>query len=277
MTKKTINKGPEEPLEKYHKLSIQVSLNGLSFCVLDTIGNTIPLSKRIEFGKELTPYEVLKELKSLIRSEGILDFQYTDVVVIHRNTLFSLVPKALFNPEELANYLKFNVKMLANDLVVYDEIPNYDLVNVYVPLVNLNNYIYELFGEFEFKHHGTILLDSLLNFHNKGKSPICYVHVDGNQIDLTVIENKKLLFYNSFVISSKEDFIYYLLFTLEQLKLDPESTKVRLFGTISEGDEFYEIGYEYIQNIAIFEPASDYQEQDEPDQTRVDFTVLNAL
>ncbi|MBT8320565.1 MAG: DUF3822 family protein, partial [Eudoraea sp.] len=120
MTKKRINRETEDTLEHYHKLSIQVSLNGLSFCVLDTIGNAIPLSKRIEFGKQLSPYEVLKELKSLIRSEGILDYQYSDVVVIHSNTLFSLVPKDLFNPEELANYLKFNVKMLANDLVVYD-------------------------------------------------------------------------------------------------------------------------------------------------------------
>ena len=233
MTKKKINKGPEDSVQDYYRLSIQVSLNGLSFCILDTIGNTIPLSRRIEFGKELSPYEVLKELKSLIRSEGILDYTFTDVVVIHRNTLFSLVPKALFDPDELANYLKFNVKMLANDLAVYDEISNYDLVNVYVPFVNLNNYIYDLFGEFEFKHHGTVLLDSLLNLHNKGKVPICYVHVDGDQIDITVLDHKELLFYNSFDISSKEDFIYYLLFTLEQLKLDPETVeKLRALGYV---------------------------------------------
>ncbi|MBT8178221.1 MAG: DUF3822 family protein [Eudoraea sp.] len=277
MTKKKINKGPEDSVKDYYKLSIQVSLNGLSFCILDTIGNSITLSKRIDFGKELSPYEVLKELKTLIRKEGILNYTFTDVVVIHRNTLFSLVPKALFDADELANYLKFNVKMLANDLAVYDEVSNYDLVNVYVPFVNLNNYIYELFGEFEFKHHGTVLLDSLLNLHNKGKAPICYVHVDGDQIDITVLEHKELLFYNSFYISSKEDFIYYLLFTLEQLKLDPETVKVRLFGTIEEEDDLYEIAYEYIQNIGIFMPTSDYPEQTEEDQKRVDFTVINAL
>ena len=277
MTKKKINKGPEDSIKDYYKLSIQVSLNGLSFCILDTIGNNITLSKRIDFGKELSPYEVLKKLKTLIREEGILNYTFTDVVVIHRNTLFSLVPKALFDPDELANYLKFNVKMLANDLAVYDEISNYDLVNVYVPFVNLNNYIYDLFGEFEFKHHGTVLLDSLLNLHNKGKAPICYVHVDGDQIDITVLEHKELRFYNSFYISSKEDFIYYLLFTLEQLKLDPETVKVRLFGTIQEEDDLYEIAYEYIQNIGIFMPVSDYPEQTEEDLNRVDFTVINAL
>ena len=277
MTKKKINRGSEDSFENYHKLSIQVSLNGLSFCVLDPIGNSITLSRRVEFEKELSPYEVLKELKSLIRSEGILDYQYSDVVVIHRNTLFSLVPKALFNPKELANYLKFNVKLLANDLVVYDKIPNYELVNVYVPFVNLNNYIYDLFGEFEFRHHGTVLLDSLLNLHNKGKAPICYVHVDADQIDITVVEQKKLLFFNSFRITSKEDFIYYLLFSLEQLKLDPETVKVRLFGTIEEEDERYEIAFEYIQNIGIFMPTADYPDQDETDEHRVDFTVINAL
>jgi len=273
MTKKEINNN----IENYHKLSIQVSLNGLSFCIVDTIANTIKRFKRLNFGKELSPYETLKELKQLFRDSQVSDYSFTEVVVIHRNNLFNLVPKPLFDKAELANYLKFNVKILANDLVEYDEIDSYDLVNVYVPFVNINNYIYDLFGEFEFMHHGTIMVQSLLNSHSNGNEPICYVHVADKQMDITVLTQKQLLFFNSFQFITKEDFIYYLLFTLEQLKLNTETIKLRLFGSVDMGDELYNIAYEYIQHISLFIPPSDIYSTEELEKEVVDFTVLNAL
>jgi hypothetical protein len=264
-------------IEDYHKLSIQVSLNGLSFCIVDTIANTIKDFKRLSFGKELSPYEMLNELKQLFRDSKVEDYSFSEVVVIHRNNLFSLVPKALFDPAELANYLKFNVKILANDHIEYDEITSYDMVNVYVPFVNVNNYIYDLFGEFEFMHHGTVMVQSLLNSHSNGNETICYVHVADNQMDITVLTQKQLLFFNSFPFKTKEDFIYYLLFTLEQLKLDTETIKLRLFGEVDMGDELYNISYEYIQHISLFIPPNDIYSTEELEKDTVDFTVLNAL
>ena len=273
MTKKEINNN----IENYHKLSIQVSLNGLSFCIVDTIANTIKHFKRLNFGKELSPYETQKELKQLFKESQVADYSFTEVVVIHRNNLFSLVPKPLFDKAELANYLKFNVKILANDLVEYDEIGSYDLVNVYVPFVNINNYIYDLFGEFEFMHHGTVMVQSLLNSHSNGNDPICYVHVADKQMDITVLTQKQLLFFNSFLFITKEDFIYYLLFTLEQLKLNTETIKLRLFGSIDMEDELYNIAYKYVQHISLFIPPSDIYSTEEIEKEVVDFTVLNAL
>lgn len=274
--KKTINI-PENATKDYHKLSIQVGLNGLSFCVLDTIGHKILASESLVFGKELSPYEVLKRLKGLFNEHRVQDIPFSEVVLIHRNNLFSLVPKALFDKNELANYLKFNTKILVNDHLEYDEIESYDMMNVYVPFVNINNYIYELFGEFEFMHSGTILVQTLLNTHNNGNEPVCYVHVSEQQMDITVLSPKKLLFHNSFEYHTKEDFIYYLLFTLEQLKLDTETIKLRLFGGIEEEDDIYGICYKYIQHISIYIPSNSPYHLDDMDKETIDFTVLNAL
>ncbi|WP_297795083.1 DUF3822 family protein [uncultured Eudoraea sp.] len=273
MTKKEIN----NDIEHYHKLSIQVSLNGLSFCIVDSIARKVALFKQRHFGKELSPYEIQKELKQLVRESQVEDYSFSEVVVVHRNNLFSLVPKPLFDKAELANYLKFNVKILANDLVEYDEIESYDLVNVYIPFVNINNYIFDLFGEFEFMHHGTVMVQSLLNSYSNGKEPICYVHVADKQMDIIVLKQKQLLFFNNFHFSTKEDFIYYLLFTLEQLKLNTETIKLRLFGAVDMGDELYNICYEFVQHISLFIPPSDIYSTEDIEKETVDFTVLNAL
>jgi len=266
-----------ESANDFHKLSIQVSLDGLSFCILDTVNNAIVASKQKRFGKELTPYQIQKELQELIREYRLTDYVYSAVVVIHKNPLFSLVPKDLFDEKELANYMKFNVKILTNDMMAYDEIEQQDMVNVYVPFMNINNYIYELFGAFDYLHNGTVLIQALLQGHTETREPVCFVHSAEEQMDIIVLDHKKLVYFNSFAYETKEDFIYFLLFALEQLNLDPASVRVRLFGTVEEGGPYYDICYRYIQNVSLFYPAQPVYSASSDAEESIDFTVLNAL
>ncbi len=266
----------KETIKEFNKLSIQVSLNGLSFCIVDTIGNTVLNSDSIVFEKERTPYGLQKGLVALFNKHNIPQQQFSEIIVVHRNRLFSLVPRSLFNDKEMVNYLKFNTKILANDHIAYDEVENHDIVNVYVPFVNVNNYVYELFGEFVYKHSGTVMVESLLTGQGIPKEPTCYIHVADRQMEMTVISQRKLLLYNSFDFITKEDFIYYLLFTLEQLKLDTETTKLKLFGAIEEGDSIYDICYEYVKNISIFVPSISSYPMD-LGKDAIDFTVLKTL
>ena len=261
----------------YTKLSIQISLNGLSFCVLDSISNTIIKQESTTFSEELIPFQVLKKLKEVLENNEIDKMSFSDVTIIHRNTLFSLIPKALFDEKEVANYLKFNTKILANDLIAWDEILNFDIINVYVPFVNINNYIYGLYGEFVFQHNGTVLIQSLLNNFDGGKEPVCYVHVLEQQLDIIVIANKKLLFYNSFNFSTKEDFIYYVLFVIEQLKLDAETIKLKLFGNIEEDDQLFNVCFKYVRNVSVFVPSNLSYLMDINHHKSIDFTTLSAL
>ena len=276
MTEKVEIKKTTDSTKEFNKLSIQVSLNGLSFCIVDTIGNTIISSDRIVFEKERTPYGLQKGLVTLFGKHKIEQKQFSEIIVVHRNKLFSLVPKSLFDENEMANYLKFNTKILANDHIAYDQVDNHDMVTVYVPFVNVNNYIYELFGEFTFKHSCTVMVESLLTGQNIPKEPTCYIHVADRQMEITVIAQKKLVLYNSFDFITKEDFIYYLLFTLEQLELDTDTTKLKLFGAIEEEDPIYKICYEYVKDISVMIPSiSSYPMNLEKDA--IDFTVLKTL
>ncbi|MBD0778865.1 DUF3822 family protein [Maribacter sp. ANRC-HE7] len=277
MTKKKIFNTGDIALEKFNKLSIQVSLNGLSFCVLDTISNTITKSDRQIFDRTQTPYELQENLKNLLETHEIDRATFSEVIVVHSNGLFSFVPKPLFDEKELANYLKLNAKILANDHMAYDLLENYDMVNVYVPFMNINNYVFELFGEFEYKHNGTVLVEALLNNSGNSKEPVCYTHVDGQQMSITIISQKKLLLHNSFTFTSKEDFIYYLLFTMEQLGLETETTKLKLFGSIEEDDEIFKLCYHYVKDITIFIPSVSAYPMAETTQDSIDFTVISAL
>jgi len=276
MIEKATNKQIPNSTKEFHKLSIQVNLNGLSFCIVDSISDTIISSEILTFEEERTPYGLQKGLIALFEKHQMTKKKFSEVIVVHRNKLFSLVPKPLFDKTEMPNYLKFNTKILANDHIAYDELHSYDMINVYVPFVNVNNYIYDLYGEFVFKHSGTVMVESLLSSQNNTKAPICFVHVTHKQMEVTIIAQKKLLLYNSFDFNSKEDFIYYLLFAFEQLQLDTETTKLKLFGAIEEGDAIYDICYTYVKHISIFVPSTASYPMDLSKES-IDFTVLNTL
>jgi hypothetical protein len=278
MTKKKKNNSLNIADKNFKKLSIQVSLNGLSFCVADTVSQKLIISDSVDFSEEKNPMLAKDELQKLFQKHDIEHMQFDEVIAVHRNTLFGLVPKSLFNPNHLNEYLKFNTKVLANDVLAYDEIENHELVNVYVPYTNINNYIYELFGEFDYMHNGTVLIQSLLNNQTQNQETTCFVHVNKKQLDITVLNQRKLLLYNSFKYNTKEDFAYYLLFVLEQLELDPKTVKVKLFGEIEEDDEIFQLCYNYIQNISIFEPSSSQLlKLGETSTSSIDFTLINTI
>lgn len=274
MTEETTNTTEQSLAKAYKKLSIQISLNGLSFCIVDTITNKVVLSDAISFKITTTPYLLLKELKNLLNQYKILGQDFTEVLVIHKNDLFSLVPKALFDEKELANYLKFNAKLLANDHIVFDELENQEMVSVYVPFTNVNNYVFDNFGTFEFKHGSTALIHSLQ--HQKlNPKPICYAHVAERELELLVLNKKKVVLYNQFQFRTKEDFLYYILFTFEQLHLDLENTKLKLFGKIEEGSELFDICYTYIKKVSVFIPGHTLYTFEEGMEESIDLTLLN--
>ena len=277
MTEKKTSIVQSKENNTFKKLSIQVGLNGLSFCVLDTISNKILAFEKVSFKTSSTPYLMLKELKTILNQKSDIGNDFSEVVVIHKNNMFSLVPKPLFNADELPNYLKFNAKIMANDLIAFDEIPNQEMVNVYVPYTNINNYIFDLFGEFEFKHSGTVLINKLLNQARISPDPVCYVQVAEKEMEMMVVSEKKLLFYNQFEFKTKEDFLYYLLFSLEQLQMNPEKIQLKLFGTIEEGDSIYNLCYQYIKQVSVFVPNNPSFPLDELDNEAIDFTILSTL
>ncbi|MEM9143292.1 MAG: DUF3822 family protein [Bacteroidota bacterium] len=263
--------------QDFLKLSIQVSLNGLSFCILDTIRHKVLLSDKLIFEKTLSAYDVLKKLKALFEEHALTQKEFSEVIVIHQNPLFALVPKPLFDPQELSNYVRFNARILANDHFDFDEIGSQDMVNVYVPFVNVNNYIFEVFGEFVFKHIGTVLISSLLHSKINGKLPVCYVHITGKTMDLVILKEKRFLLYNTFSYATKTDFLYFILFALEQLDIDTENVILRLFGAIEEGDDRYELCLRYIRQVSIFVPSGTSHPFINEESRNIDFALLNSL
>ena len=241
-------------------LSIQLSLNGFSFCVLDKTYGLIQKLVHHPFKEPASgPEDLLKRTQEIFDKEKLLQHKYGSVNVTHVNELSSLVPKAFFDESKLKDYIRYSSKTFDNDYIVWDEIENHDLINVYIPFVNVNNFLLERFGSFEYKHFSTVLLTNLLSTYRFSEHPHLFVHLDKNRMYVVGISDNKLQLYNSFPFKTREDFLYYLLFAAEQLGMDPESFELVLSGDIDKNSELYDIAFTYVRKIGLIENRFKYE------------------
>ena len=243
--KKTINKNIEVTSKR--KLSIQFSLDGFSFCTTNTHNEVIEFSSYTFSKTKNSPELVLEKLQDIFKKEKSLQYDFETVTVIHQNNLNTLVPNEYFKKDALKSYLKYSIKTIASDLITFDELDFMNSKNVYVPYVNINNFLFQNFGEFEYKHYSSVMLEKLFSIATN--DICCYIHVSKSTFDIVIIKNSNLQFFNIFEYKTKEDFMYYVLFTLEQLDLSTEETLVSILGDMEEDSDLFRLMYTYIRNI----------------------------
>lgn len=259
----------------YKKLNIQVSLHGLSFACFDTITNKITALEKIpidKFEKNTTIEELFDD--AFLKYEE-LKAGYDQILVIHSNNLSTFVPIPLFDEEYIGSYLQFNTKVFETDFFAFDTLENYQMNNVYIPYVNMNNFFIDQFGTFDYKHANSVLVEKILDLSKNSYEHKMFVHVSESHFEIVVIHNQKLELYNSFEYKTPEDFLYYILFTAEQLHLNPENFPLEFLGAIDEEHSLYKIAYKYIRNISLLEINTNNSSYNEA-QLREHYILINA-
>ena len=214
--------------ESFQKLYIQVSLQNFSYCVKNQVNNQVIQFKSFV----LDPYKTIEQqLDVFFDKEEALQTSFNDVMVLHDNNLNTFVPTALFDEAALGSYLQYNTKVFPTDYFDFDSLTQQQMKNIYVPYVAFNNYF--------------------INKSVNNDSVEFFVHVAENHFEIVLLQNKKLLFFNSYEYQTQEDFIYYILFVFEQLQLNTQTQNVKLYGNITPESDLYQIAYKFIRNVEV--------------------------
>lgn len=254
------------PNHNHKMLSVQVSLNGLSFLIAKDENEELSFIEE-RWTHSTTPDELLIALEKLFLRLP-REYSFSKIKVIYSTPVHTVIPSDFFDESKGSEYLKFNSKILVNDYVAHDQLDAQNLTVLYVPYMNINNAIFEKLGSFDYYHAITLLLDVFSKKHDPRKTEI-FIHVRESFFDCIILKQNRLELCNSFPYSSPEDFLYYLLFAMEQLNLNPEEIPVFFCGTISEGDDLFSLAYDYIRNIIFLDTA-------EP-ESKIPFLLKNSL
>ena len=232
-------------------MTIQYSLDGLSFVVFDTAENKFIALKHYHFSEKNISLETsLSELQEK-ESWKLEDFKLVNILI--DNNFNTFIPNDLYQEETKENYLSLlNIK-LSN--IMTDSIVEHNIVNVY----SINENINFLNDNIKIYHSSSILIKKLIKeFSSRNQETRAFVNVKNNSYELIIINNDKLVFHNYFNFNTKEDFLYFILFTFDQLNIDNESIPLYFLGFIEEKSPIVELCSRYIRNIRFFNRNNDF-------------------
>ncbi len=232
----------------YH-LSIQSSLNGFSFCILDTVNNKYVLFRHKQFD-DLPEHIYYEQLEEIVKKEELLDYSYKSSAFLNQTRKATLVPSVFFNKDNVKNYFEFNHQLDNLDELHYQYIP---LINAYVVFA-VHNYVAisltSRIKNVEFFHQSTPLLKRIEEVpDSRSKDKQVLIDVNRSFFDVLAMDGEKLLFYNSFQYRSAYDLLYFVLYVYNQLNLKSEEVPLIISGELQRNSEYTNLLKEYIGKI----------------------------
>lgn len=238
-------------IEPSNFLKIKISPSNITLVLLKHLTGELIDYFSFSF-EELIPEEKLSiKLRSIIKDCNINKSNIISVEVFFNNKLSCIIPETLFDEKHGLDYLKYNAKLLKNDITSYDNIEEIDAVNVYLPYTNVNNFLIENYGAFNYYHYSTLFIKKILKLNtSKGKTNL-YINFDINYFQISIIKNNDLVYFNTFNFNSPEDALYYILYNIKQNKINTSKSNTVFFGKIKPNDKYYKLFLKFIKNIKI--------------------------
>ncbi len=220
-------------------LSIQIGLHGLSYCIKHQ-NTTLAIESY---------HHPLSQLESTIKNHRWLSKEYasTNIGLITKKS--TLIPVSTYDATLKDAYLSFNHIRTEKLEAVEDKLENIDSINLYGISIAERNVIDAFFPKATIKHYGTALLKTWIYQNKNASESKLLVSIQEFHMEIALIDSKGLQFFNIFQHSNAQDVAYNILFTLEQLNLNPESILLDFYGEVKKDSDIYKIMYTYIRNI----------------------------
>ncbi len=192
------------------------------------------------------------QLEAAFSADSNLHRKYPSVVIGIDTPFHTLVPAAFFEKDSIGDYLGFNFSLPGNNIAGHDRVTEIDAENIFGYQPELEVMIRKNFPGAVMVHRSTAFLKTAFQHHlQSGTLQGMYLNLRNPFIDIASFEGHKAVFFNSFSCRSKEDVLYFTLYTLEQLKLRPESVNLSLCGSVDAGSEIYTLLEQYIRPVGF--------------------------
>ncbi|MGE4586733.1 MAG: DUF3822 family protein [Mangrovibacterium sp.] len=227
----------------FYIMSIQLSLDGFSFSVLDSRSRkVICLYHQDTF--TLEPEFYLKKLRSIYEEADLLQIPYKKTnIFLSLPGKTTLVPLSLFREEMAETFFRLTTERSRTGKIMYTLIPDMISCAVY----ELDQGIYDLLQK---KHPGSHIQHDLL-LSSRGylpAHPLLKIRILRKQMEILSLHDG-INFYNTYDWEHETDQLYYILGTVKNLGLKPGN--ILLDGMVNSRETIYQRLKAYFPKLAL--------------------------
>lgn len=248
-----------------YNLFLQINNNLFRLCITDSESHRCLLLEDYQLFAINSESQLIDLLEQIYDNHHILKAGFwKSIKVAIKTTNFSLIPNSLFDKQYLRDYLSINCTITNENIdnIIYYKQNSTDAVNIF----SVNKGLVEYFNNayraksITYVHHTTPFIEGVM-IHSTppAEAKSMYIQVENNHLTILVRKKKNLEFCNTFYFRTPEDFVYFVMFVFDQLKLNPENTGVTLWGEINPDSPIYNKLSKYIRNVSFGDkPSSIY-------------------
>jgi len=198
-------------------LTIEIGFSDYSACVFSNVHQEVIYAETLS-------YTSLADLKE---KSSVLSKAFNDVTVILFTPQFTLIPNAIKDEQNNAEFIKLSCgEKSPHDVLLTEDIKQHQCLLLYYAPSTWLTFFTELFKQATFTHAAARLLATF----NLTPNHQLNVHVYNQHVLLSYFKNNQLTFINTLDYQHHNDFIYALLFASKELGLVPLETNVHLSG-----------------------------------------------
>lgn len=239
-----------------YDLSIRILPDGFSYTVFDTLKDKFisieefasPSSQNLlqAFGSN----EYTQWLDQIIKQYYLLKEEFNKVTILTGGNKYTLMPAPLFDPAQTKKYLAFNHPLSENDALLYDLIKSPESCLIYALPVSLKEWITKNYpGARSFHVCGSLIRNFQMQARGENHITRILANIQADTLEVIIFKGADFHFCNSFRYITQTDLLYYLLFVLEQLKINTELSPLFLSGSIGNDNGLIKLLKKYIRNV----------------------------
>ncbi|MEA1887271.1 MAG: DUF3822 family protein [Bacteroidota bacterium] len=238
-----------------YEISIQLGLDGFSFCLLDRLRNRFVMFRNYNLGGK--EQGLADEIRDIAAKDEFLSRQYRRYRIVFNFEKSTIVPAALYDPALKDEYFELNHKLKDNYIVSNNRLTRPDAYLLFDIRKDVYDLSYKLFPDATLSHQVKPLLDSSFRQTRTTKDQYIRIHIDPCFFTLVMLKDEKLQFFNTFRVRNDSDILYYLMNSFDRFKIDNDQV-VYVSGNISKFDDLYNNLLRYIKTIKLANPEGEF-------------------
>ena len=240
----------------HYDLCLELGLDGFRVCIVDTQQSRCLWLEDYRFSSVVFTEQLLSQLQQIYDEHPTLRAGFWKCVrVVVRNQPYTLVPGSLFKRENADQYLSLlrDETPFEPEEIQHYHHPNRDVVSIFPLETTVGNWFQRAYPSLnvKFVHQSSAFIEGVVQNGTHAQPRSMYICVEGSYLTVVVTREEGLEFCNTFFYASAPDFVYYVLFVMSELKMNSETSRVSLYGTLTHDSAVFEQLHKYIRHVSF--------------------------
>jgi hypothetical protein len=247
----------------YCNLYLSLSQRAIRLAVVDTVRNKFVVLEDYELITVFTPLQMAEQLRLITSENPLLQEQHWNAIrVSFSNQHFTLVPQTLYDPAHREDYLRLHSELNPlQDVVLAYRHSGLEAINIFSVDAAAHQALQDIFPRrpLQVVHQTSALIRSMLHHTDGTASRNMKVFVGQNYVTILVVSQGGLEFCNVFQYQSPEDFIYFIVFVMQEQKLNQEQGTLTVWGDITHDSGLFHILQKYVRYVKLGKKPADVE------------------